>query len=74
MGKQKKIFVHPDEITSIVFLMFSGVCRNSTDGAAEWVILELQGDLESRCGEQLNGNFIGDLHYTDQVSSLQATA
>lgn len=34
---------------------------------AEWTIVELQGDLESKRQENvLSGKFIGDLHYTKQ--------
>ncbi|ESN98122.1 hypothetical protein HELRODRAFT_84839, partial [Helobdella robusta] len=31
----------------------------------EWTLVELQGDLEARSGEEsLNNKFIGDLHFT----------
>ena len=31
----------------------------------DWAIIEMQGDLESRIGEvQLEGKFVGDLHFT----------
>jgi len=33
---------------------------------AQWGILELQGDLASQSGDDLHGQFIGDLHYTKQ--------
>ncbi|XP_066937416.1 chromosome transmission fidelity protein 8 homolog [Macrobrachium rosenbergii] len=32
----------------------------------EWVLLELQGDLESRTQEDMKNKFIGDLHFTKQ--------
>ncbi|XP_068220730.1 chromosome transmission fidelity protein 8 homolog [Palaemon carinicauda] len=32
----------------------------------EWVLLELQGDLESRTHEEMKNKFIGDLHFTKQ--------
>lgn len=37
------------------------------DGSQEWVIIELQGDIESRA-ENFNffGNFIGDLHFNEK--------
>ena len=35
-------------------------------GTHEWFLLEMQGDLESRNKEHLEGKFIGDLHYTHQ--------
>ena len=38
----------------------------SSEGSApgETFMIEMQGDLESRNKEQLEGKFIGDLHYT----------
>lgn len=36
---------------------------NRETGVEEWGIIELQGDLETRDGESLAGQFIGDLHY-----------
>lgn len=33
------------------------------DGLAEWGIIELQGDLEVRGDELMNGQFVGDLNY-----------
>ncbi|XP_047740214.1 chromosome transmission fidelity protein 8 homolog isoform X2 [Hyalella azteca] len=36
------------------------------DGEKEWVMLELQGDLECRNNEALAQNFMGDLHYNDE--------
>ncbi|KAF2362810.1 hypothetical protein FHG87_006437 [Trinorchestia longiramus] len=44
---------------------------SSDGGPEEWVLLELQGDLESRTNEQLADNFIGDLHYTKQATKFQ---
>lgn len=32
----------------------------------QWGIIELQGDLMSQSGDDLHGQFIGDLHYTKQ--------
>ncbi|GAB1602019.1 chromosome transmission fidelity protein 8 homolog [Argonauta hians] len=32
----------------------------------EWTIVELQGELEMRHTVPLEGNFIGDLHFTDK--------
>ncbi|KAJ1529885.1 hypothetical protein ONE63_006617 [Megalurothrips usitatus] len=33
---------------------------------SQWGIIELQGDLVSQGGNDLHGQFIGDLHYTTQ--------
>ncbi len=39
--------------------------ENGGDGD-KWVIVEMQGDLESRVGDpNLEGKFIGDLHYNE---------
>ena len=35
----------------------------SEDGPAETFMIEMQGEVESRNKEQLEGKFIGDLHY-----------
>ena len=35
-------------------------------GTEEWFLLEMQGDLESRNQDHLEGKFIGDLHFTHQ--------
>ena len=35
-------------------------------GTEEWFLLEMQGDLESRNRDHLEGKFIGDLHFTHQ--------
>jgi len=34
-----------------------------SNGIAEWTIIELQGELESKSEEALGGKLIGDLHY-----------
>ena len=36
------------------------------EASLEWFIVEMQGDLESRHKEHLEGKFIGDLHYTKE--------
>ncbi|XP_042885085.1 chromosome transmission fidelity protein 8 homolog [Penaeus japonicus] len=36
------------------------------EGVPEWIILELQGDLESRTQEEMASKFIGDLHFTKE--------
>ena len=39
----------------------------------EWFMIEMQGDLESRNKEHLEGKFIGDLHYTKQGMLFKTT-
>ncbi|KAG7176342.1 chromosome transmission fidelity protein 8 homolog [Homarus americanus] len=36
------------------------------DGLEEWVMLELQGDLQSRTQSEMQNKFIGDLHFTKE--------
>ncbi|XP_045620537.2 chromosome transmission fidelity protein 8 homolog [Procambarus clarkii] len=36
------------------------------DGLAEWMMIELQGDLESRTKSEMRNKFIGDVHFTKQ--------
>ncbi|CAL4096708.1 unnamed protein product, partial [Meganyctiphanes norvegica] len=40
--------------------------QGGKEDVAEWVMLELQGDLESRDEDAMVGKFIGDLHYTKE--------
>ncbi|KAJ6652508.1 hypothetical protein lerEdw1_011478 [Lerista edwardsae] len=40
--------------------------RDGPGGLREWVLLELQGELESRHGAGLAGRLLGDLHYTTE--------
>ena len=35
-------------------------------GLAEWFMIEMQGDLESRNKDHVQGKFIGDLHFNKQ--------
>uniref|UniRef100_A0A8D2KVF5 Uncharacterized protein n=1 Tax=Varanus komodoensis TaxID=61221 RepID=A0A8D2KVF5_VARKO len=44
------------------------VSRTGPGGLAEWLLLELQGELEARRGAGLAGRLLGDLHYTREVS------
>ncbi|VFV29893.1 Hypothetical predicted protein [Lynx pardinus] len=39
-------------------------------GLAEWVLMELQGEIEARYSTGLAGNLLGDLHYTTEVRGL----
>ena len=53
------IFTSPDRPDMQIFV------RSATDSSPEETfMIEMQGDLESRNKEQLEGKFIGDLHYT----------
>uniref|UniRef100_A0A8C9JQ10 Chromosome transmission fidelity factor 8 n=1 Tax=Panthera tigris altaica TaxID=74533 RepID=A0A8C9JQ10_PANTA len=36
-------------------------------GLAEWVLMELQGEIEARYSTGLAGNLLGDLHYTTEL-------
>ncbi|XP_034250015.1 chromosome transmission fidelity protein 8 homolog [Thrips palmi] len=36
----------------------------------QWGIVELQGDIVSQSGNDLHGQFIGDLHYTKQGTPI----
>jgi hypothetical protein len=37
----------------------------SSSASSEWVMVEIQGDLESRVGDlAIESKFVGDLHYT----------
>jgi chromosome transmission fidelity protein 8 len=38
--------------------------KDPSSQVPEWVLLELQGDLESKQNLHLAGSFVGDLHYT----------
>ena len=40
--------------------------RKGEGEVPEWFVIEMQGDLESRNKEHLEGKFIGDLHYTKE--------
>ena len=40
------------------------------DAVPEWFIVEMQGDLESRNKANLEGKFIGDLHYTKEGAPI----
>ena len=45
------------------------VKSKSSEGApSETFMIEMQGDLESRNKEHLEGKFIGDLHYTKDLA------
>ncbi|XP_037792647.1 chromosome transmission fidelity protein 8 homolog [Penaeus monodon] len=40
------------------------------EGTPEWIILELQGDLESRTNEEMASKFIGDLHFSKEGTPI----
>uniref|UniRef100_A0A8D0GN25 Chromosome transmission fidelity factor 8 n=1 Tax=Sphenodon punctatus TaxID=8508 RepID=A0A8D0GN25_SPHPU len=40
------------------------VSRDGAGGLAEWVLMELQGEIEARYSTGLAGSLLGDLHYT----------
>ncbi|NWJ08369.1 CTF8 protein, partial [Crypturellus undulatus] len=40
--------------------------RSGPAGAEDWLLLELQGEVEPRQGRALPGSLLGDLHYTRQ--------
>ncbi|PNI90985.1 CHTF8 isoform 2, partial [Pan troglodytes] len=41
-------------------------CSARAGGLAEWVLMELQGEIEARYSTGLAGNLLGDLHYTTE--------
>ena len=43
-------------------------CVSMSGGGVEWFMIEMQGDLESRNKDHLEGKFIGDLHFSKQGS------
>merc|ERR1711878_93639 len=53
------IFTSPDRPDMQIF-----VKSTTASSPEETFMIEMQGDLESRNKEQLEGKFIGDLHYT----------
>lgn len=57
------IYVSVHSFHLISFLLFLYFCSIGSNGLAEWGIIELQGDLEVRGDDQMNGQFIGDLNY-----------
>ena len=44
--------------------------KSGHDTPQEMFIIEMQGDLESRNKEHLEGKFIGDLHYTKEGTPI----
>ncbi|XP_064242684.1 chromosome transmission fidelity protein 8 homolog [Passer domesticus] len=40
------------------------ISSGGTGAPAQWVLLELQGEVEPRQGGELAGSLLGDLHYT----------
>ncbi|KAJ7312189.1 hypothetical protein JRQ81_006553 [Phrynocephalus forsythii] len=42
------------------------ISRAGAGDLAEWVLMELQGELEARSGVGLSGKLLGDLHYTKE--------
>uniref|UniRef100_A0A8C4WQV0 Uncharacterized protein n=1 Tax=Gopherus evgoodei TaxID=1825980 RepID=A0A8C4WQV0_9SAUR len=46
------------------------ISSDEADGLAEWVLMELQGEIEARYSTRLAGNLLGDLHYTREVREL----
>lgn len=49
-------------------------CSAGAEGLAEWVLMELQGEIEARYSTGLAGNLLGDLHYTTEVRGFSFPA
>ncbi|XP_072278683.1 chromosome transmission fidelity protein 8 homolog [Pyxicephalus adspersus] len=42
------------------------VCRDAQGQPAEWMLMELQGEIEARNQDGLAGKLMGDLHFTKE--------
>lgn len=60
--------VYAGNYLKLLFWLLCLFHYSAEEGVDSWGIIELQGDLESREGGSVKSQFVGDLHYTVQVS------
>ncbi|XP_039931725.2 chromosome transmission fidelity protein 8 homolog isoform X2 [Hirundo rustica] len=62
---------HPDCVSAAPGMVQIVVSSGGTGALAQWVLVELQGEVEPRQSGDLTGSLLGDLHYTREVVQLE---